>query len=115
MEFRSEQNVLVTLCLVVNGHFLLPCGIYEREVDDTLDRVSGGKPVSPDPDVTDTCVVVHPAYHRHGARSGENGGACGSQNKMVDVAGLNGARFRVTKNRASSGRTGYFWRSIIEP
>ena len=90
------------------------CGIYEREVDDTLDRVSGGKPVSPDPDVTDTCVV-HPAYHRHGARSGENGGACGSQNKMVDVAGLNGARFRVTKNRASSGRTGYFWRSIIEP
>ena len=90
------------------------CGIYEREVDETLDRVSGGMPVSPDPDVTDTCVV-HPAYHRHGARCGENGGASGPKNKTGDVARLNGARFRVTKNRASGGRTGYFWRSIIEP
>ena len=90
------------------------CGIYEQEVDETLDRFSGGRPVSSDPDVTDTCAV-HPAYHRHGARSGENGGACVPKNKMVDVARVNGARFRVNKNRASSGGTGYFWRSIIEP
>ncbi|KAI0222799.1 hypothetical protein LSAT2_025963 [Lamellibrachia satsuma] len=90
------------------------CGMYERALDETLDRVSDGRPVSPDPTVLETCTV-HPAYHRVAARPHRNGSPCYPKDKPVNVATVNGARLRGKKTRPSSGGADYFWRSVIEP